>query len=281
MLKIINSLSEYEKLYREYVIRKKTSGFTNFYVSKSAVPEYIAHGKIQYDIMGDTLFFLVDQENFYRLYFCGLTNDIRRLPTADKKICCDIYEQRKNDAKSAFIHNLLLNNGFYCRQEYEQVRLCFGFLHNLSDRYLEKHIKKLSRASITMKTVSSGEKNAVEKLITDNIGEYNGFSIEDDDWDEQVKNENVVGLYHDERLIAVHYITPKATRVVVTSKYRGKNLSVLLRMYYASQKRWEDSTQKQYDWVGVDNISSKKAFDKLLAIYTGKVKYRYIFQSKE
>lgn len=131
-----------------------------------------------------------------------------------------------------------------------------------------------------MRTVSPDDKSAVEKLIADNIGEYNGFSVEDDDWGKQVKNENVVGLYHDEELIAVHYFTPKASRGIVANKYRGKNLSVLLRMYFASQKRWEDSTANQYDWVGVDNISSKKAFEKLLAIYTGKVKYRYIFQPK-
>lgn len=279
-MKIIATLSEYEQLYTNCVTHKGPKGVTNCFVNKGMLGQYIAEGKVKYEIVDGAPFIFVDQGNFYKLYFFGLTTAVRRVPTADTVVCCDIYEQRKNDTKSSFIHSLLLNSGFCCHQEYEQVRLCYGYLHGLSNRYLKKYSKKLSRANITMRMVSPDDKNTIEKLIADNIGEYNGFSVEDDDWGKQVKNENIVGLYHNEELIAVHYFTPKASRAIVANKYRGKNLSVLLRMYFASQKRWEDSTANQYDWVGVDNISSKRAFEKLLAIYTGKVKYRYIFQPK-
>ena len=278
MLKTINSLNEYQKLYNDYVISRKIRGATNFFVNKNIIPEYITERKVKYEVINGTLFILVDQGEFYRLYFCGLTNDVQKLPVADKDVCCDIYEQQKNDIHIAFIHTLLLSSGFICQQRYDQVRLFYGYLHKLSNKYLEKYSRKLSNAGMIMKTVSIDDKKSVEKLIADNMGKYDGLSIEDDDWSEQVKNANVVGLYVREKLIAVYYFSTKAGRIIVDSNYRGKNLSVLLRMYFASQKRWEWSTKNQYDWAEADNLPSKKTFEKLLAIYTGKMKYRYIYK---
>lgn len=278
MLKTVKTLSEYEKLYTDYIIQRKIRGATNFFVNKKMLPKYIAAEKVKYEVSDGTLFIFIDQGDFYRLYFCGLTNNIKKLPMTDKDVCCDIYEQQKDDIHIAFIHTLLLNRGFICQQRYDQVRLFYGYLHKLSSRYLEKYSRKLSNAGMIMKTVSIDDKKSVEKLIADNMSKYDGLSIEDDDWSEQVKNTNVVGLYVCEKLIAVYYFSTKAGRIIVDSNYRGRNLSVLLRMYFASQKRWEYSTKNQYDWAEADNIPSKRTFEKLLAIYTGKRKYRYIYK---
>ncbi|WP_303167621.1 hypothetical protein [Phascolarctobacterium sp.] len=270
-------MSEYEKLYTDYVVNKKTRGSTNFFVNKNIISKYIYEGKVKCEVVDGALFILIDQGDFYRLYFCGLTNLVQRLPIMDKDVCCDIYEQQKNDTHIIFFHNLLLASGFVCQQKYEQVRLFYGYLHKLSVRYLEKYSKKLSNVGMVMRSVAIDDKKYVEELIADNMGKYNGFSIEDDDWDEQVKKGNVVGLYIYEKLIGVYYFTTKAGRIIVDSDYRGRNLSVILRMYFASQKRWEFSTTNQYDWAEADNISSKRTFEKLLAIYTGKIKYRYVY----
>ncbi|WP_299448911.1 hypothetical protein [uncultured Phascolarctobacterium sp.] len=277
MLKIVKNLSEYEKLYTDYIIQKKIRGVTNFFINQNMIPQYIAEVKVKYEVIDNTLFMLIDQGEFYRLYFCGLTSDIGKLPIVDKDVCCDIYEQQKDDVHIAFIHNLLLSRGFVCQQRYDQVRVFYGYLHKLASRYLGKYSRKLSNDGMIMKTVSIDDKTYVEKLIADNMGKYDGLSIEDDDWNEQVKNDNVVGLYVHEKLIAVYYFSTKAGRIIVDSNYRGRNLSVFLRMYFASQKRWESSTKNQYGWAEADNLPSKKTFEKLLAIYTGKRKYRYIY----
>lgn len=276
MLKTINSLNEYEKLYNDYVICRNIRGYTNLFINQVNLPEYIAIGKVKYEIINNTLFIVIDEGDFYRLYFCGLTNYVKKIPSLKKDICCDVYEQKKSDANIKFVHDFLLQNGFKCQQKYEQVRLFYGFLNKISALYLEKNNKKLSKNSMTIKTVNISDKEYAEELIEKYMGKYNKLSIEDECWNEQVKNNNIVGVYVHEKLIAIYYYTSKAGRIIVDSNYRGKNLSVLLRMYFASQKRWENSTKNQYDWVGVDNISSKKAFAKLLAIYTGKIKYRYV-----
>ena len=125
-------------------------------------------------------------------------------------------------------------------------------------------------------TVSLNDKSEVERLIVDYMGKYNKLSIEDEDWQEQIRDNNVVGIYVADNLIAVYYFTEKASRIVVEKNYRGQNLSVYLRMHFASQIRWESSSKNQYDWAEADNISTKITFAKLFAIYTGKTKYRYV-----
>ena len=116
----------------------------------------------------------------------------------------------------------------------------------------------------------------MERLIVDYMGKYNKLSIEDEDWQEQIRDNNVVGIYVADNLIAVYYFTEKASRIVVEKNYRGQNLSVYLRMHFASQIRWESSSKNQYDWAEADNIFTKITFAKLFAIYTGKTKYRYV-----
>lgn len=134
-MKTIATISECEQLYTGHITHKGPKWVTNFFVNKGMLAQYIDEGKVKYEIVDGAPFIFVDQWNFYKLYFFGLTTAVRRVPTADKVVCCDIYEQRKNDTKRSFIHSLLLNSGFSCRQEYEQVRLCYGYLHGLSNRY--------------------------------------------------------------------------------------------------------------------------------------------------
>ncbi len=283
-MKTIATLSEYEKLYADYVMYNRLKGATNFFIDTGAIFRYIAEGKVKYEIDGGVLFIFVDEGEFYRLYFCGLTNDTRRTPTADKDVCCDVYEQKKNDTHMEFVHNLLLSSGFICLQEYEQVRFCLGHLHKLSFGYLEKCRKMLSDANMTIGAVAIDERETVEKMIAEMFDRYDRLSIEDGDWEEQVKNGNVVGIYCNEKLIAAYYFAPKGGRIMVSGKYRGKNLSILLRMYFASQKRWEDSAANQHGWMRVGNFSSQKSLDLLFKearehpVYTGKVKLRYVFQ---
>ena len=141
MLKVLNSLSEYEKIYNDFVVNKRIRGVTNFFINKRCFPKYINEGKVRYEVIDNTLFILVDQGEYYRLYYFGMTSDVQDLPATDKDVCCDIYEQQKNDAHTAFLHKILVNNNYICKQEYEQVRLFYGFLHNLSSKYLEKYKK--------------------------------------------------------------------------------------------------------------------------------------------
>lgn len=279
MQRTITSLNEYEKLYEDYVVRNRVRGYSNFFINKSNLPEYIALGKVKYEIIDGSLFIIVDEGCFYKLYFCGLTHNVDKLPIMDKPVCCDIYEQQEHDIHIEFIHDLLSKNGFRCQQKYEQVRLFYGLLHKASVGYLNKNKKKLSRFFITVNSLSIDDKDVVEDMIEKNMGKYNKLSIEDDVWDEQIKNNNIIGLFDCGNLIALYYYTPKASRIIVDKRYRGKNLSVLLRMYFASQKRWQCSTKNHYDWAEADNIPSKRTFEKLLAIYTGKVKYRYVANS--
>lgn len=127
-----------------------------------------------------------------------------------------------------------------------------------------------------IKNISCDEKDKFEQLVINNMGKYNGLSIEDEIWEEQIKNSNVVGIYVLDKLIAAYYFTEKAGRIVVEKAYRGKNLSVLLRMYFAAQNRWKNSSKNHYDWVERNNMASKITFEKLCAVYTGKVKDRYV-----
>ena len=143
-------------------------------------------------------------------------------------------------------------------------------------KYLEENKWKLYENNMRIGTVSLNDKSEVEQLIVDYMGKYNKLSIEDEDWQEQIRNNNVVGIYVADNLIAVYYFTEKASRIVVGKNYRGQNLSVYLRMYFASQIRWAISSKNQYDWAEANNISTKITFAKLFAIYTGKIKYRYV-----
>ncbi len=60
-------------------------------------------------------------------------------------------------------------------------------------------------------TVSLNDKSEVEQLIVDYMGKYNKLSIEDEDWQEQIRNNNVVGIYVADNLIV--YITLLKKRV--------------------------------------------------------------------
>ena len=156
------------------------------------------------------------------------------------------------------------------------MRLSYGNLHTISFKYLEENKWKLYENNMRIGTVSLNDKSEMEQLIVDYMGKYNKLSIEDEDWQEQIRNNNVVGIYVADNLIAVYYFTEKASRIVVGKNYRGQNLSVYLRMYFASQIRWAISSKNQYDWAEANNISTKITFAKLFAIYTGKIKYRYV-----
>ena len=127
-----------------------------------------------------------------------------------------------------------------------------------------------------IKNLNYDDKDKFEQIVINNIGMYDGLSIEDELWEEQIKNNNVVGIYILDNLIAVYYFTEKASRIIVEKDYRGKNLSVLLRMYFAAQNRWKNSSKNHYDWVERNNMASKITFEKLCAVYTGKVKDRYV-----
>lgn len=276
MLKTVKSLSEYEQLYNQYVTEGHMRGYLNYFISKKNISTYINEEKIKYAVVDETLFLFADQGNYYKMYFWSLTAKTKILPDADKEICCDIYEQQNNNFTVNVLHQLFIGNNYVCKQKYDQVRLSYGHLHTISFKYLEDNRWKLTEFNMHIGTVGVNEKHKVEQLIINNMGKYNGLSIEDGNWEEQVKNNNVVGIYISKRLIAVYYFTEKASRIVVEKSYRGKNLSVYLRMYFASQSRWMNSSKNQYDWAEADNISTKIAFEKLFAIYTGKIKYRYV-----
>lgn len=276
MLKIINSLQEYEQLYSRYVTEKNIRGHINYFISKNNLSAYINDGKVKYDVVDETLFLFVDQSDYYKMYFWGITPNTRNLPVADKDICCDIYEQRDNDLNVTFLHQLLIRNNYECKQKYEQVRLSYGKLHTISFKYLEENKRKLLESNMHIGTVGINDKHQVDQLIINNMGKYNKLSVEDEDWKQQIDNHNVVGIYVLEELIAMYYFTEKASRAIVEKSYRGQNLSVYLRMYFASQSRWLNSLKNQSDWAESDNISTKVALEKLFAIYTGKIKYRYV-----
>lgn len=276
MLKVINSLSEYNDLYNKYVGQRKLSGYTNFFVNKDKLTVYIVQHKIKYAVLEDVLFLFVDQDEFYKMYFLGLHDKVNRIPKADKSICCDIYEQHKNDTHIKYIHEIFQNNQFIIDEAYEQVRLSYGSLNKIVSKYLNKNIKKLKKENLVFSDVRLEDCFQVETLIKENMGIYNKLSIEDESLQNQIRNHNVVGVYDKDDLIAVYYFTEKAGRVIVKKNYRGKNLSVLLRMYFAIQSRWNNSSRVCYGWVGSSNISSKIAFERLFAVYTGKIKYRYI-----
>lgn len=276
MLKTIKSLSEYEQLYKEYVTEGHVRGYLNYFISKKNISAYINEEKIKYAVVDGTLFLFADQGNYYKMYFWRLTAKTKSLPDADKEICCDIYEQQNNNFTVNVLHQLFIENNYECKQKYEQVRLSYGNLHTISFKYLEENKWKLYENNMRIGTVSLNDKSEVEQLIVDYMGKYNKLSIEDEDWQEQIRNNNVVGIYVADNLIAVYYFTEKASRIVVGKNYRGQNLSVYLRMYFASQIRWAISSKNQYDWAEANNISTKITFAKLFAIYTGKIKYRYV-----
>ena len=269
MLKTIKSLSEYEQLYNEYVTEGHVRGYLNYFISKKNISAYINEEKIKYAVVDGTLFLFADQGNYYKMYFWRLTAKTKSLPDADKEICCDIYEQQNNNFTVNVLHQLFIENNYECKQKYEQVRLSYGNLHTISFKYLEENKWKLYENNMRIGTVSLNDKSEVEQLIVDYMGKYNKLSIEDEDWQEQIRNNNVVGIYVADNLIAVYYFT-------VGKNYRGQNLSVYLRMYFASQIRWAISSKNQYDWAEANNISTKITFAKLFAIYTGKIKYRYV-----
>ena len=62
-------------------------------------------------------------------------------------------------------------------------------------KYLEENKWKLYENNMRIGTVSLNDKSEVEQLIVDYMGKYNKLSIEDEDWQEQIRNNNVVGIY--------------------------------------------------------------------------------------
>ena len=58
------------------------------------------------------------------------------------------------------------------------------------------------------------DKLEFEQLVIDNMGKYDGFSIEDPEWEEQIKNNNVVGIYILDKLVAAYYFTEKVFKSI-------------------------------------------------------------------
>lgn len=201
MLKTIKSLSEYEQLYNEYVTEGHVRGYLNYFISKKNISAYINEEKIKYAVVDGTLFLFADQGNYYKMYFWRLTAKTKSLPDADKEICCDIYEQQNNNFTVNVLHQLFIENNYECKQKYEQVRLSYGNLHTISFKYLEENKWKLYENNMRIGTVSLNDKSEVEQLIVDYMGKYNKLSIEDEDWQEQIRNNNVVGIYVADNLI--------------------------------------------------------------------------------
>lgn len=276
MLKAIDSLSEYENLYSRYVISKKVSAYTNLFINKRKLCSYIKDKRIKYSVINGSLFLFVNEYDYYKLYFYGIDINFEKLPIMDKNVCCDVYLHKNNLSRADFFNKLFINNSFMQIGRYEQVRLCYGNLHDAACKYLEGNKWKLTKYNMHIKNISCDEKDKFEQLVINNMGKYNGLSIEDEIWEEQIKNSNVVGIYVLDKLIAAYYFTEKAGRIVVEKAYRGKNLSVLLRMYFAAQNRWKNSSKNHYGWVERNNMASKITFEKLCAVYTGKVKDRYV-----
>lgn len=276
MLKVIDSLSEYENLYSRYVISKKVSAYTNLFINKGKLCSYIKDKRIKYSVINGSLFLFVNEYDYYKLYFYGIDINFEKLPIMDKNVCCDVYLHKNNLSRADFFNKLFINNSFMQIGRYEQVRLCYGKLYNEACKYLKDNSQKLIKHNMYIKNLNYDDKDKFEQIVINNIGMYDGLSIEDELWEEQIKNNNVVGIYILDNLIAVYYFTEKASRIIVEKDYRGKNLSVLLRMYFAAQNRWKNSSKNHYDWVERNNMASKITFEKLCAVYTGKVKDRYV-----
>jgi hypothetical protein len=276
VLKVIDSLSEYENLYSRYVISKKVSAYTNLFINKRKLCSYIKDKRMKYDVVNDSLFLFVNEYCYYKLYFYGIGINFEKLPVVDKNVCCDVYLHKNNLLRSNCVKKLFINRGFVHEGRYEQVRLCYGKLYNEACKYLKDNSQKLIKHNMYIKNLNYDDKDKFEQIVINNIGMYDGLSIEDELWEEQIKNNNVVGIYILDNLIAVYYFTEKASRIIVEKDYRGKNLSVLLRMYFAAQNRWKNSSKNHYDWVERNNMASKITFEKLCAVYTGKVKDRYV-----
>lgn len=272
----MNSLSEYEKLYSKYIISKKINTYTNLFINKRKLCSYIKDKRIMYSIIDGSLFLFVNEYDYYKLYFYGININLKKLPAVDKNICCDVYLHKNNLLRADFFYKLFVNNSFMQIGRYEQVRLCYGKLYNEACKYLKDNSQKLIKHNMYIKNLNYDDKDKFEQIVINNIGMYDGLSIEDELWEEQIKNNNVVGIYILDNLIAVYYFTEKASRIIVEKDYRGKNLSVLLRMYFAAQNRWKNSSKNHYDWVERNNMASKITFEKLFAVYTGKVKDRYV-----
>lgn len=255
---------------------KKISAYTNLFINKGKICSYIKDKRIMYSIIDGSLFLFVNEYDYYKLYFYGININLKKLPAVDKNICCDVYLHKNNLLRADFFYKLFVNNSFMQIGRYEQVRLCYGKLYNEACKYLKDNSQKLIKHNMYIKNLNYDDKDKFEQIVINNIGMYDGLSIEDELWEEQIKNNNVVGIYILDNLIAVYYFTEKASRIIVEKDYRGKNLSVLLRMYFAAQNRWKNSSKNHYGWVERNNMASKITFEKLFAVYTGKVKDRYV-----
>ena len=277
MLSLVKSVEQYKLVYDKYIWGKQTKNRTNYFVDAKTVLRYVTDNRLKYTVMGQTLFLFVEQGEYYLMFFVGLSPWTARFPSVEKDICCDVFEGAiVLEPEKGELHQFLEQNGFVCENKYEQVTFSYGKLHTRALDFITNKFWYLNERGLRVGVVRLEDKPEIERLIISQISKYDNIIINDEEWQTEINNENIVGIFDGDILVAFYYFSPKAGRILVKEEYRGHNLSVYLRMYFAAQARWKNSHQNQYDWVEDINLSSKRTFEKLGAVYTGKIKYRYI-----
>jgi ribosomal protein S18 acetylase RimI-like enzyme len=242
----------------------KKGTFTNNYFLLDTYIKYIVQQKLAFVSSSKNAAFLVENPEFYKMYYyLNDFDDMICLPS-DKPIVMEIL-YRDEQFKPVEIFNYWKTNGFKMHLTRDNLLATFNKL--IIPEYYSDDI---------VINYANSEKELIytQQLLESALDKYTGDLLSFDEIRHYINQQNVICAYYDHELAGVLQFEVKNKivwlgHIAVDLKFRGKGLANEMVRKYIVDNHQDENTKYQL-WVIQDNIGAVNLYRKFGFVYGNK-----------
>lgn len=260
-MNLVKNIESLNKLIQKYFVKNT---ITNNYVLASAYSEFITNKKLFLVTSGSNACILVENEEFYKLYFFINNQNDKITLEQNKPIVMEILyrgeAQRPDEMiiyweKCGFKRHLTRDN---MMASYKQLMLSSENNIDVEIRYAETEVELIF----------------TKNLIENSLDKYTGDILTYNEVQMYVRNKNIICAYWQGKLCGFLQFEIKNNvvwlgHIAVDPEFRGKGIAKELVKAYIVNNVSQPNTRYQL-WVLQDNVSATTLYHKFGFIYGNK-----------
>lgn len=283
-MKLIQSMDEYLVLLKQSK-QKCDRVFTNLYISIEVIERYINLKRLYYMQQEKGIFFLCDEEEYYRLLYWLEPKSKINISKLDKPIAIrNIYREGKKKEELVFLEKDLGRLGF--KNEYTAIEMCVplqaGDAIEKQKKIFQRILKK-GNFSITYMKAEDVEQ-MLQMRETKEFHAYNFQYKTSEEYNAEIANKQYWAVYNEQKIMCACIYTEPAFGIMtgdgicVEKKYRNTyGLGAALMCHVLDQAINEQ--KKQYvSWCELENVNSMKFHESIGFEKTGKISNEWVME---
>ncbi len=281
-MKLIQSIDDYLVL-----LKKSKQGydrvFTNSYISIEVIKRYINLKRLYYIQQEKGIFFLCDEEKYYRLLYWLEPESKISLSKLDKPIAIrNIYKEGKKKEDLVFLEMNLGQLGF--KNEYTAIEM---YVPLQAAKTIEKQketyqrILKKGNFKITYMKTEDLEQ-MLQMRETKEFHVYNFEYRTPEEYITEIKNKQYWAIYNEQQIMCACIYTKPVFQIMtgdgicVEKKYRGTYGLGAALMCHVLDEAINGQKKQYFSWCELENVNSMKFHESIGFEKTGKISNEWV-----